>query len=200
MTTAFAFDLDGTITREEVLPIIASELSLEREMRTLTDLTLSGVIDFEESFRLRSAILRAVPISTVRAIVSEVELMNGIVDFIADRKESCFVVTGNLDAWIQPVLTKLGCRSFTSTAQFDNDRLIGVSEVLNKGEAARKIFSEFSRLVTIGDSVNDIPMFAEADLRVAYGGVHDPSPSLYEISDYAVFTEETLCRLLPTLS
>jgi phosphoserine phosphatase len=74
MTTALAFDLDGTLTCEELLPVIAEGLSLAQEMATLTRLTLSGAIEFEESFRLRCAILRAVPISRVRAIVAEVAL------------------------------------------------------------------------------------------------------------------------------
>ena len=68
MNTAFALDLDGTVTREEILPVIAAELGLEAEMRTLTDLNLSSAISFEDPFRLRCAILRAVPISEVRNI------------------------------------------------------------------------------------------------------------------------------------
>ena len=62
----FAFDLDGTVTKEEILPLLARELGLESEMRILTDLTLNGTIEFHQSFILRVAILKAIPISRIR--------------------------------------------------------------------------------------------------------------------------------------
>lgn len=200
MNTAYAFDLDGTITTEEILPIIAAELNLEREMRTLTELTLNGSIPFQDSFRLRCAILRAVPISHVRDIVTTVSLAGGLERFIKAHRETCFVITGNLDVWVEPIIERLGCRAFTSTAQWTGDRLHGVESVLDKGDAVRAVAPDFSRVVCIGDSVNDIPMFQEADVKVAFGGIHDPAPALFDVADYAVYSEEALCRLLPTLS
>lgn len=199
MTTAYAFDLDGTLTREEILPVIAAELDLEREMQTLTQLTLSGAIAFTDSFRLRCAILRAVPIDTVREIVSGVQVSTELAKFISSRRDRCFVITGNLDVWISPIIERLGCRTFSSTARAEGNSLLGVARVLNKGEAIRQVMPNFSRMVCIGDSVNDIPMFECADVRVAFGGVHDPAADLYKISDYAAYTEDALCRLLSTL-
>ena len=66
MSTVFAFDLDGTLTTVEVLPVIANELDLMEEMRTLTEITLSGLITFEASFRLRTAILKSISIKEVQ--------------------------------------------------------------------------------------------------------------------------------------
>lgn len=200
MTTGYAFDLDGTLTKEEILPIIAAELSLEREMQTLTELTLSGKIPFEDSFRLRCAILRAVPIETVRQIVRTVQISEELTDFISQHRDQCFVVTGNLDVWIAPIIEKIGCRAFSSTAHTEGGRLVGVATVLNKGDAIREITPNFTRMVCVGDSVNDIPMFESADIRIAFGGVHDPAVDLYQVADYAIYSEEALCRLLTTLS
>lgn len=197
--TAFAFDLDGTITRQELLPIIAGELGLQREMRTLTDLTLSGAIDFEDSFRLRCAVLRAVPIHTVCGLLAEAPLDECIVDFIQQRPERCFVVTGNLDVWIAPLLVRLGCHAFTSTAQFQGEQLLGVKKVLHKSQPIRELKERFGRVVAIGESVNDVPMFEVADVGVAYGGVHAPAASLVNVSHYVTFDGGALCRLLNTL-
>ena len=47
-----AFDLDGTVTKVETLPLLAEELDLADEMKLLTDLTLSGKIPFKKSFFL----------------------------------------------------------------------------------------------------------------------------------------------------
>ncbi|MDP9573770.1 UNVERIFIED_ORG: phosphoserine phosphatase [Agrobacterium larrymoorei] len=48
--TAFAFDLDGTSTRAELLPVKAPELGLEAEMRLLTSLTMAEKNSFKDSF------------------------------------------------------------------------------------------------------------------------------------------------------
>lgn len=199
-STAFAFDLDGTITREEILPLIAAELGLEREMRVLTDLTLTGAIDFEDSFRLRCAVLRSVPVAHVRQIVAQVQLAAALEDFIVENADRCFVVTGNLDVWVAPIVERLGCEAFTSVGRCVDGRLVEVAHVLTKDRAVAELRTRFDRVVAVGDSVNDLPMFELADLRVAYGGVHDPAATLYEVADYVAYEEGTLCRLLSTLS
>lgn len=199
MTTHFAFDLDGTITTQELLPLIASELDLLSEMRLLTRLTLDGTIGFEESFRLRCAILQSIPISDVQEIVAETPLNPDIVEFITANSDRCSVVTGNLDVWIRPILARLGCRHFCSTAMTEGNRLIHLDRVLHKSKPIHELKLESDRVIAIGEGANDLPMFEAADVGVAYGGVHSPAQSLIEISDYVVFEGGALCRLLNTL-
>ena len=91
--TFFAFDLDGTVTKQEILPILARELNLENEMRLLTELTLNGTIGFNESFALRVAILKGIPISTIHRIISTVELDRDIENLLMRIKK--IVITGN---------------------------------------------------------------------------------------------------------
>ncbi len=198
-TTHFAFDLDGTITSQELLPIIASELGLLQEMRLLTRLTLNGTIGFEESFRLRCAILQSIPISVVQNIVADTPLNADIVAFIAANVDRCSVVTGNLDVWVQPILDRLGCGYFSSSALAEGNRLVRVDRVLHKSKPIHELKLRADRVVAIGEGANDLPMFESADVGVAYGGVHPPAPSLVEISDYVAFEGGALCRLLSTL-
>lgn len=199
VNTAFAFDLDGTVTSQELLPLIAGELDLTHEMSVLTDLTLSGSIPFEESFRLRCAILRSVPISRVQEIVAEVTMDSHIERFIKENADRSFIVTGNLDVWVRPLVERLGCEAFTSTAICDGDQLRRVGDVMHKSRPAYILRRRFDRLVGIGESVNDIPMFEVADIGVAFGGVHPPAPELVRVADYVTFEGESLCRLLTTL-
>ena len=44
-------------------------------------------------------------------------------------------MTGNLDLWVEPVLERLGVRSFTSRARMRDGCLEGVEEILHKGDA-----------------------------------------------------------------
>ena len=199
MYTAYGFDLDGTVTEEEILPRIAGALGLEREMEVLTNLTLDGSIAFEDSFRLRCHILMSVPLSQVRSIIEDVPLSPPIAEFIRTHSQQCFIITGSLDCWLRPLLDDLGCGSFTSTGVTDGDRLVGVDHVLIKSEAVQQLRKRFERVVVIGESVNDIPMFEAADAGVAYGGVHNPVENLVQVADYVTYHPEALCRLLSTL-
>ena len=55
--TKFIFDLDGTITKEETLPVIAKYFSIEEEVEELTKQTVMGHVPFVESFIQRVSIL-----------------------------------------------------------------------------------------------------------------------------------------------
>ena len=199
MSTAYAFDLDGTITLEETLPLLAKELGLWEEMRILTELTLEGRIAFEQSFRLRYHILRSIPVKEIQRIMGAVRLDSSIADFIRSHRDDCAIVTGNLDVWIAPIVEKLGCRCFFSRSHFDGNGMVVLDSILNKGEAVREMKKTAKNVVAVGESVNDIPMFEEADIAVSYGGVHPPVPQAITVSDYVVFDGGALCRLLRML-
>lgn len=199
MNTAYAFDLDGTVTLEETLPLLAKELGIWEEMCILTDLTLEGRIAFEQSFRLRYHILRSIPVQEIQRIMGTVRLDASIASFIHAHREECAIVTGNLDVWIAPIVEKLGCRCFFSRSHFDGNGMVVLDSILNKGEAVREMKKTAKKVVAVGESVNDIPMFEEADVAVAYGGVHSPVPQAVSVSDYVVFDGGALCRLLKML-
>ncbi|WP_207770915.1 hypothetical protein [Rhizobium rhizogenes] len=57
--TAFAFDLDGTSTRAELLPVKAPELGLEAEMRLLTSLTMAEKKFVQRFFHRQRSLWRA---------------------------------------------------------------------------------------------------------------------------------------------
>lgn len=199
--TLYAFDLDGTVTKEEILPLLASELNLTKEMKLLTRLTLDGVISFEESFRLRFQILNSIPLDTIQNIIKEVELDKSIEKFIIENKEFCSIVTGNLDIWIKPIIERLGCEFFTSTSYYDENGYVKIKNVLYKSDAIRRLRkrNEESNIIAIGESFNDIPMFEEADVGISFGGVHDPVKKLMDISNYVIYDGGALCRLLRVL-
>ncbi|WP_249660257.1 HAD-IB family phosphatase [Lysinibacillus fusiformis] len=198
--TAYCFDLDGTITKEEILPLISKEIGLYEEISALTEATIKGIIPFEKSFLLRCRLLMDIPVSKVRQIVSGTFLHNEIVDFIQKNKENCFVITGNLDIWIsQLVEERLGCSVYSSRAEEHDDTLSKVVRILHKEQAISQIKEKYNRIVAIGDGMGDVSMFQSADIGIAFGGVHTPIESLLEVSNYVVYEEKALCRLLNTL-
>lgn len=201
MNTLFCFDLDGTLTRRELLPLIAAEVGLEHEFDVLTKLTIDGVISFEESLRLRFAILKTISIDKVQNVIAEAELFKKLIYFIKERKDSCYVVTGNLDVWISPLMQSIGCNYLCSKTKSDGDKLISLDYIMHKGQAISKLRQLFPNrsVVAIGDGNNDYEMFEAADKSISVGLTHNPSPNLIAVSDYIVYHEDSLCRLLNTL-
>ena len=197
-STAFLFDLDGTVTQDELLPLIGESAGLQEEMRILTDLTLSGAIDFRQSFKLRVALLSTVPLAAVHRALDRVRVDAHIGNFLRARPADAYVVTGNLDLWITPLLQRLGVQAYTSTGSHDGHR-ITLHSILNKADAVRELRPRYRRLVAIGDSFNDIPMFENADLGIAYAGTHPPVPALVKVSRFVVKDSASLCHMLTTL-
>ena len=194
---SFFFDLDGTITAEELLPLIAKEAGLDEQIAELTDLTISGKIPFTESFRHRVDLLKSVPVSVVRSVVQQAKLHPQIVSFIRQNTERCFIVTGNLDVWVSGLCEKLGCRYFTSKAKMNEENeIVGVEYILEKFHIANSFSAPF---VAIGEGHNDAEMIRNAVVGIAFGGVHMPASSVLDCATHCIFQEEILCQLLKRL-
>jgi phosphoserine phosphatase len=189
----FLFDLDGTITRQEILPEIARAIGLQEEIDNLTRRTMAGEFPFESSLRRRVEILRRVPVSQVREIVAGVEVDPHIAAFLAENRDRCTIVTGNLDVWIEDLIERLGVPCMSSIARVEGDRLVELVSVLDKAEA---VHGFAGTLCSIGDGYNDLGLMAAADLGVAYGGVHAPAPGLLDVATHAVYDPVRLCELL----
>lgn len=195
----FAFDLDGTVTSAEILPRLAACIGLESEMSDLTARTLSGEIPFEISFRRRFAMLRQIPLRQVHAVIGQVPLDRHIENFILEHVDDCVIVTGNLDVWIAPLLERLGCRAYCSlsarSSTGESSRL-ELARVLDKGQAVRELKARGRPVVAVGESVSDIAMFREADLGLAFAGVHQPVSGLLRLAGATFHGGEELCVFL----
>lgn len=194
--TAYCFDLDGTLTKQEALPLISRQLGLHEEIDLLTELTMDGLIPFSTSFKLRVKLLSSIPISKVRSLVAQMELHEEVVGFIRDHSRDCFIVTGNIDVWVRELVDRIGCKAMTSEAEFEGENLLGVRKILDKAVATRQIRSRYQTVVAVGDGMNDLPMLEEADVKIAFGASRLPVEGLIKASDYLVYHERSLCDLL----
>ena len=108
----FLFDLDSTITREELLPRIAKLNNTFDELKSSTREAMLNGSDFESSFRERVSILARIPLSDVQECVRTVPLLEELMGWIQGNPQCTFVVTGNLDIWIETLLTSYSLKSF----------------------------------------------------------------------------------------
>ncbi|MEJ2631635.1 MAG: HAD family phosphatase [Acidihalobacter sp.] len=200
MNTAYCFDLDGTVTTTEILPCIASELDVTDEIATLTRLTMDGHIPFADSMRLRCLILGQVGAERVNEVVRSVPLDPQIVDFIHSNADRCFIITGNLDVWLQPLMQELPCYWFCSKGTIAEGRL-KLDYIIDKGATLSALHTthNFDRYVAVGDGANDQNMLAAADVGIAYGGVHAAALATINEAQFIVNSSGTLCNLLKGL-
>src|SRR5690606_5512350 len=101
------FDLDGTLTREELLPKIAKAAELP-SIDELTRRTMAGEIPFQESFRQRVELLSRVPADLVASVVASAPVHEQLMAWITEHRDQCWVVTGNVDRWVRPWLDHWG--------------------------------------------------------------------------------------------
>lgn len=198
--TVYAFDLDGTVTEVEVLPLLAEELGIRAEMEALTAKAVSGQVSFQESFRQRVDMLKTIPVARIQEIVAKVPLSRPIADFIKKNHKICALVTGNIDLWIEPIVKELGCRVYSSRAKINEQGELELLSIVDKAAAIRHLKEHIcDDVIAIGDSANDIPMFNEVNRTVLYTGVNKPSK---EVSDAACFQTgdpEELIRILNSI-
>jgi HAD superfamily phosphoserine phosphatase-like hydrolase len=196
-STFFLFDLDGTLTREELLPRIAEASNLP-SLADLTSRTIAGEIPFHESFRRRVEILSAVPVELVADVILSMPVHDKLMAWIAGRRDQVRVVTGNVDRWVQPWLDRHGLTGYASRTEILNGtvRLVP-GGILEKAS----VLAEFAgfRTVMVGDGANDAQIVRDADFGIASQLVHVVPEVLVESADCIVNDEEALCRVLSRL-
>lgn len=197
--TMFLFDLDGTITKEETLPIIAKHFHIEEEIEQLTKETLEGNIPFVESFIRRVHILGQLPVDEIEEVLSKVETNDAVINFIKKNRENCAIVTGNIHEWVSGILSKIDCDSYSSSAVIANNKVEKLTYILKKETIVSDYINKGKKVVFIGDSNNDVEAMRVANISIGCGITHQPAPSVFSVVDYIVYSEDSLCRLLNQL-
>lgn len=197
--TKFIFDLDGTITSQETLPLISNHFKLNEEIDTLTKETVEGNVPFIESFIRRVHILGNLPVSEIDELLSKVALHQKVLDFISQNSKDCVIATGNLGCWIDKLVKKAGCECFHSEGIITDNKVEKLTKILKKENIVQMYKNEGEKVVFIGDGNNDMEAMRLADISIASGLTHKPAKSILSVADYLVYSEEALCRQLNQL-
>lgn len=192
----FIFDLDGTLTQEETLPLLARYFREESAIERITQKTLIGSVPFVESFIQRVHILGKYPVTAVSEVLSRVPLYEALLHFIQTHKEQCVVATGNLDVWIAPLMRRIGCTYHSSTALVHENTVVKLTSILRKEDIVAQYKKQGDTVIFVGDSNNDAEAMRYSDISIACALTHTPAYSVTHVADYLVYAENTLCRQL----
>jgi HAD superfamily phosphoserine phosphatase-like hydrolase len=192
----FLFDLDGTVTSQETLPVIADYFHCQEEIADLTKRTIAGNVPFVESFIRRVNILGKYSVSETNKLLAQVPLYSKIQEFIDRHKADCIIVTGNLTCWCEDLFKRIGCQCYGSEAEMEGDCVVKLKSILRKEDIVDRYRALGETVVFIGDGNNDLEAMRHANISIAAGLTHNPAQSLLAICDYVVFNEHALCRQL----
>lgn len=195
----FLFDLDGTVTAAETLPIISAHFGCVEQIAELTSRTVQGNVPFVESFIRRVNILGEYSVEETAHLLAGVPLYPQIAKFIAEHSEDCVIVTGNLTCWCHELFKKIGCQCYGSEGIVENDKVVKLQSILRKEQIVDRYKAIGETVVFIGDGNNDLEAMRHANISIAAGLTHNPAQSLLSICDYAIYNETALCRQLRQL-
>lgn len=192
----FVFDLDGTVTSAETLPIISKAFRVHEELAQLTKDTVDGKIPWRQSFIRRVGLLKHIPVDNINSLLRETPTYPKVVDFIQNNLHDCYIATGNLDCWVDDLCNKVGCQYFSSKARVVDNEISEISHIIEKADVVEMLQKEGHRVVFIGDSNNDVNAMRKAEISIAYGASHKPSRFCLSAADHAVYSEQDLIELL----
>jgi HAD superfamily phosphoserine phosphatase-like hydrolase len=194
----FLFDLDSTVTRQEILPTVTKTLGIYEKMTSLTERTMRGEIPFKQSFLQRVELLKDVPVSEVNELVSKIQLNEKLVEFIQQNQDRCHIVTGNLNVWIEGLMQRMGMERnvFCSKAIVKDNHIENVFSIVDKNAVISQMILPF---VAVGDGNNDAEMIEAAEIGIGYGGVRNIAPAVLACASHAIYNEEKLVEFLNRL-
>jgi phosphoserine phosphatase len=177
-----AMDMDSTLITIECIDEIADMQGIKPEVALITAAAMRGEIEFAESLRRRVSLLAGLPVTALESVYAErLQLSPG-----AERMLAGFAAVGAKSALLSGGFTfftdRLKARlnldyTVSNTLDVVDGKLTGriagpIVDAAVKAATLRRLKRELAGedglAVAIGDGANDLPMFAEADVSVAY--------------------------------
>lgn len=197
--TRFIFDLDGTLTAAETLPMIGAHFGLEAQIAAMTERAIRGTVPYVENFISRVNLLGGLPVDAVARLLAGAPLHERLMRFVAAHAAQCCIATTNLDVWLAGLRQRLPCALYCSEAGVEDNAVTSLRTILKKESVVRDFQAEGWRVVFVGDGHNDMEAMRAADLSIASGLTHSPAPGVLSLADYLCCEEDALCRLLEQL-
>ena len=175
-------DMDSTLITIECVDEIADMKGIKPEVAAITASAMRGEIDFAESLRRRVALLAGLPVTVLDQVYEErLRISPGATRMLAGFKAAgaiTVLVSGGFTFFTERLKARLGLDvAVANTLGVEDGRLTGRIEgtLVDAQVKANTVRTLKQRLagkdgltVALGDGANDLPMFAECDIAIAY--------------------------------
>jgi len=175
------FDFDSTLMDGETIDFLADALGIKQKIAQITELAMSGGMDFFESLNQRVALLKGLDYKVVDEICHSLPYMNGAVETISELKQQGYIVccfSGGFRNATSYAKDILGYDADFSNTLHQRDGilsgLVGGDMMFSdsKGDMIVRLQNllqiDRKNTLVVGDGANDLSMFKYADTRVAF--------------------------------
>ncbi len=202
------FDMDNTLVDVEIIDELAKAAGVGEKVVEITRKAMQGEVDFGTALVERVQLLKNLPEKDVIKIADSIPIMKGAERLIKEAKSIGYktaIISGSFMIFAQKVGERLGIDHIVANKLVIKDGVLTgeVTGPLMKQESKEFVLSEivksegleFKDCVVVGDGANDIHMFKNAGLSIAFGH----NPVLRDIADVVITQkdQEIIIPLLP---
>ncbi|MEE8078064.1 MAG: phosphoserine phosphatase SerB, partial [Pseudomonadales bacterium] len=176
-----AFDMDSTLIDAEVIDELADYHGVKDAVSEITDRTMRGELNFQESFTERARLLAGLSESALREVAESVRLNDGAHRLIRSLKHFGYktaILSGGFQYMGERLQAELGIDYvFANRLEIVDGVMTGAVEgEIVDAERKAELLEEIAlregislqQTIAIGDGANDLPMLSRAGLGVAY--------------------------------
>lgn len=176
-----AFDMDSTLIDAEVIDELADYHGVKDAVSEITDRTMRGELNFQESFTERARLLAGLSESALREVAESVRLNDGAHRLIRSLKHFGYktaILSGGFQYMGERLQAELGIDYvFANRLEIVDGVMTGAVEgEIIDAERKAELLEEIAlregislqQTIAIGDGANDLPMLSRAGLGVAY--------------------------------
>ena len=174
-------DADSTLLQDEVIDLLAEECGCAAEVSAITELSMTGEIDFAEGLRRRVELLAGLSATVLDDVRSRLRLTPGARTLLRTLQRLGYVpavVSGGFVEVLAPLMAELKVEHLAANRlEIVDGQLTGrlVGEIIDragKANALRRFADEvgvpLEQTVAVGDGANDIDMLSTSGLGIAF--------------------------------
>lgn len=175
------FDFDSTLMDGETITFLADRMGAGKEVAQITKRAMAGELDFFESLSQRAMFLKGMKESDAKEVALNLPFINGakeIIKYLKNKDIKVVVFSGGYHIATDVAKQKLEFdASFANYLHVKDGILTGlVGGEMMFGYSKGKVLKELkdfmgldkSEVMAVGDGANDISMFEEAGLKIAF--------------------------------
>lgn len=175
------FDFDSTLMDGETIDFLSRCVGKEKEVSDITKRAMRGELDFYESLVLRVSYLEGLELNTALEIANNLPFIQGAKEIISHLKSKDIkvaVFSGGFHIATDLAQEKLRFDiNFANELHHKNNLLTGKvgGEMMfgdSKGKMLKRLKNllslEANQVAVVGDGANDLSMFQEASIKVAF--------------------------------